>query len=214
MMFKIPYKLLIYLFIFTFTITLKSKSEIVNQINITGNDRIPDETIKMFSGVKINEDISLNDVDKILKNIFKSEFFSDVKVRLDNNILNIDVKERPIIENIKYEGLKANTIKEEILNNKILKRRSSFDENALKKDRDNILTILKDIGYYFAKVETLIENKKNNKIKKIYKIDLGSKSKIKKIKFIGNKIYKNKKLKNIIVSEEYKFWKFISGKNF
>ena len=75
MMFKIPYKLLIYLFIFTFTITLKSKSEIVNQINITGNDRIPDETIKMFSGVKINEDISLNDVDKILK-IFLNQNFS------------------------------------------------------------------------------------------------------------------------------------------
>ena len=180
-MFKIPYKLLIYLFIFTFTITLKSKSEIVNQINITGNDRIPDETIKMFSGVKINEDISLNDVDKILKNIFKSEFFSDVKVRLDNNILNIDVKERPIIENIKYEGLKSNTIKEEILNNRILKRRSSFDENALKKDRDNILNILKSTGYYFAKVETLIENKNNNKLDIIYKIDLGVKSKIKKL---------------------------------
>ena len=47
-----------------------------------------------------------------------------------------------------------------------------------------------------------------------YKIDLGEKSKIGKISFIGDKIFKDSKLKSIIVSEEYKFWKFISGKKF
>jgi outer membrane protein insertion porin family len=47
-----------------------------------------------------------------------------------------------------------------------------------------------------------------------YKIDLGEKSKIGKISFIGDKIFKDSKLKSVIVSEEYKFWKFISGKKF
>ncbi len=47
-----------------------------------------------------------------------------------------------------------------------------------------------------------------------YKIDLGEKSKIGKISFIGDKIFKNRKLRSIIISEEYKFWKFISGKKF
>ena len=40
------------------------------------------------------------------------------------------------------------------------------------------------------------------------------KLKLKKISFIGNKIFKDKKLKSLIVSEEYKFWKFISGKKY
>jgi outer membrane protein insertion porin family len=43
---------------------------------------------------------------------------------------------------------------------------------------------------------------------------LGKQSKIKKISFIGDKIFKDKKLKRIIISEEYKFWKFISGKKY
>ena len=47
-----------------------------------------------------------------------------------------------------------------------------------------------------------------------YKIDLGKKSRISRISFIGDKIYKNRKLRNIIISEEYKFWKFISGKKY
>ena len=45
-------------------------------------------------------------------------------------------------------------------------------------------------------------------------MDIGDKAKIKKITFIGDKIFKDRKLRSIIVSEEYKFWKFISGKKY
>ena len=94
----------------------------------------------------------MNDLDKILKDIYDSNFF-DVKVSLKDNILNIFVQEKPIIENIKYRGLKSNEIKEDIFNKRILKQKSSFDETTLKKDRDEILNILKERGYYFAKLK-------------------------------------------------------------
>ena len=45
-------------------------------------------------------------------------------------------------------------------------------------------------------------------------LNLGKKSKIKKITFIGNKIFKDKKLRRVITSSEYKFWKFISGRKY
>ena len=48
----------------------------------------------------------------------------------------------------------------------------------------------------------------------IHSIDLGKKGKIKKINFLGDKIFKNGKLQSLIISEEYKFWKFISGRKF
>ena len=48
----------------------------------------------------------------------------------------------------------------------------------------------------------------------LYKIELGKKSKISKISFIGDKRFKDSTLKNIIISEEYKFWKFLSGKKY
>ena len=37
---------------------------------------------------------------------------------------------------------------------------------------------------------------------------------IQKIKFTGDKFYKDKKLRSVIVSEEAKFWKFISKDKF
>ena len=204
-----------YLYIFLiFFIALEAKSEILKDINIEGNQRIPDETIIMFGNVNIQDNLNLNEIDKILKNIYNSNFFEDVQVTLENNILNIYVKEKPIIQNVEYEGIKSKTILAEIKSNRILKPKSSFDKNLLQKDRINILKTLKNIGYFFPSVENLVEDTGNKNLNLIYKIDLGSKSKIKKISFVGNKVYKDKKLKNIIISEEYKFWKFISGRKF
>ena len=204
-----------YLYIFLiFFISLEAKSEILKDINIEGNQRISDETIIMFGNVNIQDNLNLNEIDKILKNIYNSNFFEDVQVTLENNILNIYVKEKPIIQNVEYEGIKSKTILAEIKSNRILKPKSSFDKNLLQKDRSNILKTLKNIGYFFPSVENLVEDSGNENLNLIYKIDLGSKSKIKKISFVGDKVYKDKKLKNIIISEEYKFWKFISGRKF
>ena len=70
------------------------------------------------------------------------------------------------------------------------------------------------MGYYFSEIDISIEELQDNKINLTYNISLGNKAKIKKISFIGNKIFKDKKLKNIILSEEYKSWKFLSGKKY
>ena len=204
-----------YLYIFLiFFISLEAKSEILKDINIEGNQRISDETIIMFGNVNIQDNLNLNEIDKILKNIYNSNFFEDVQVTLENNILNIYVKEKPIIQNVEYEGIKSKTILAEIKSKRILKPKSSFDKNLLQKDRSNLLKTLKNIGYFFPSVENLVEDTGNENLNLIYKIDLGSKSKINKISFVGDKVYKDKKLKNIIISEEYKFWKFISGRKF
>ena len=67
------------------------------------------------------------------------------------------------------------------------------------------------MGYYFSEVSTNVKKNNNNTVDIIYNIKLGKKALIKNIKFIGNKIFKDNKLRKIIVSEEAKFWKFISS---
>ncbi len=190
------------------------KAEIIKKIEINGNQRISDDTIKMFSGFSVSEDISENDLNTVLKNIYDTNFFSDVSVSFNQNRLTIFVVEKPLIMNIEYKGIKANKLKNAISENRILKPRSSYDDISLKNDRENIIISLKSMGYFFSKVEASLENLDDNKVNLIYNIELGEKSKIKKISFIGNKIFKDNKLRSIIVSEEYKFWKFISGRKF
>ena len=209
-----PFKLSLFAFIILFSIQISALAKIVNKITVLGNDRISDETIIMFSDVELNEDLQINDINEILKKIYNSNFFEDVKINLEENVLNIKVVEKPIIEKINYSGIKSNAIKEEISKTRVLKPRSSFDKITLKQDRDKILNSLKNLGYYFVDINTQIENLDDNKINILYEIDIGEKSKIKKISFIGDKKYKDKKLKNIIISDEHKFWKFISGRKF
>ena len=206
-----------YFFIILFYLsflTTNSLSDKVNKIDVNGNDRISDETIIMFSSVSINDDIDENSLNIIIKNLYGTDFFKNVSVKFDKNILEIIVIENPLIENIKYNGIKSETIKSKFTQNLRLKSRSSYSELTLKKDKDLILNNLKELGYHFSTVDVFVKNLDENKVEIIYDIFLGNKAKIKKITFIGDKIFKDNVLKRIIVSEEYKFWKFISGKKY
>jgi len=199
------------LFLFT---TRLAFCEIVKKIEIDGNERIPVETINMLSGVKVNDDINENDINNLLKNLYETNFFKNLEIKLNNNILKISVIENPIISDIKIKGIKAKRIKEGI--NKVLsiREKSSFNEIRLLEEREKIISLLKEQGYLFTKVNFYKEDLNDNKVNLILDINLGDKAKIKKISFVGDKIYKDEKLKRVIVSEEYKFWKILSGKKY
>ncbi len=207
-------KFILFLLLFFNLLLFNSYSEIINKINIIGNERVSSETVEMFAKISINDDINPNQVNNILKNIYDSNFFEDVQVNLENGLLSIIVKEYPLIQNISYNGIKANKIREPVLKNLNLKPRSSFNKILLEEDKNSVLTSLRDLGYYFSSVEILTRDLKGNKVDINFNINLGKKAKIKKIKFIGDKVFKDKKLKNIIISEEFKFWKVISGKKY
>jgi len=206
---------LIIISMFVFILSMSNlKAETINKIIVEGNDRVSIETIIMFSGVSVNDDLSENNLNQVLKQLYGSNFFELVSAKIENNILRINVKEYPIIQNVIYEGIKSSEMLEKIKKKVNLKSRSSFNEILLIKDKENIASKLKNLGYYFAEIDTSVLELSDNKVNLVFNISLGKKAKIRKISFIGNKIYKDKKLKSIILSEEYKFWKFLSGKKF
>jgi outer membrane protein insertion porin family len=209
-MFKNIFKILIIFF----SLIISSESKNFNNIIINGNERISDETILVFSEIDNVKFLDENSINLILKKLYQSGFFNDVTINLVNKDLIIEVSERPIIQSVVLEGVKKKKSEEEIYKILSLKDRSSFNTNSVKKDEIKILNYLKGEGYYFSTVVSSIQELKNNKLDLYYKIDLGSKSKISKISFIGDKKFKDNTLRRIIVSEEYKFWKIISGKKF
>ena len=213
-MFKSVYKISLFFIFFYFLLIQVLKAEIVEKINVEGNQRISSDTIKMFSGVSVNDNLFEDDLNRILKKLYNTNFFDLVSVKITNKVLIISVKENPIIQNINYEGIKSSKLLEDLKKDIILKSRSSFNEVLFNKDKKNIKSFLKGRGYYFSKIEILIENLEDNKINITYNISLGEKAKIKKISFIGEKIFKDRKLKGVILSEEYKPWKFLSGKKY
>ena len=202
------------IFFLLFLFSSIANAEILKKIEIIGNERIPTNTILMFSDITVGDKIENIDTNNILKKLYDTNFFSNISINLNENILNINVSEYPIVQNVNIEGIKSKKIKDEIFENIFFKEKSSFNEAFLKDDKVNLEKMLKKKGYYFSDIQISVENLENNKLNIYYKIDLGEKSKIRKIKFLGNKVFKDKKLKSVILSEEYKFWKFISGKKY
>ena len=203
-----------FVFIFLMLLSSKAISNTIDKIEITGNDRITDETIRLFISVSKNDEINDIELNNILNDLYETNFFKNIVVNFKDQILLINVEENPIIENVNYNGIKSNRILDLIKQDTFIKSRSSFNENLLKKEKLKIENILKNLGYYNSNLEILVEETKNNLVIITYNIDLGKKSKIKKITFIGNKVFKDKKLHRIITSSEYKFWKFISGRKY
>ena len=191
-----------------------ANSDVVKQIVIEGNNRITDELIVMFSDIDLGQDIQAPEINQIIKNLYETDFFNNISVNFENNIISIIVEEAPLIDKILFTGIKAKKIEENIRDNLILKQRGSYDEFQMLQDVKTIASILKSTGYYFSKVNPILRKLNNNMVNLEYQIELGNKAKIKKISFLGNKIFKDRKLKSIIISEEYKFWKFISGKKY
>ena len=202
------------IFLISMFISNHAFSDTLNKIEIVGNDRISDETIKMFMSVDVKDEINDVKLNEILKELYQTDYFEDVRLNFEDQILSIKVVENPIIENISYKGVKSSRILKIIKDETIVKSRSSFNEKVLKKDRLKIKNILKNLGYYHSNVDVFTKKSKNKLIDITYEINLGKKSKINKITFIGNKIFKDKKLRRIITSTEYKFWKFISGRKY
>ena len=122
-MFRSCLKLLLAYFFALFLLSSNVYSAILTNINVEGNDRISNETIKMFSNVKIGDDLSESDLNNILKKIYDTNYFEDVSIKLIDGNLYISVKENPIIENINYTGINSNTLKEIITKNINLRSR-------------------------------------------------------------------------------------------
>ena len=210
---KFNKEIFLYLFIF-FSIYSFSFAEIVKKIEINGNERVSNESIEMLSDVTVGDDINKDDLNKILKNVYDTNFFTNVKVSFKDNTLTINVEESSLVENVIVKGPKSKTLIKDLKKNLKVKSRASYNEILFLEDKKNITETLKQKGYFFSEVDVMIEKLSDNKINLIYNVEIGEKAKIKKISFIGNKIFKDRKLRSVIVSEEYKFWKFISGKKF
>ena len=205
-------KLLISLFFLLFSIT--SNATVINKVLINNNDRISDETIITYGQIEIGKNYNDNEINKILKNLYGTDFFKDISLKLDGETLIIDVQENKIIQSVVIEGVESNNIKDSILKSLYSKDKSPFLIEKVKTDKIRILNSLNTSGYYLANVNVETRENSNETIDLIFDIDLGEKALISKIEFIGDKKIKDRILRNIITSEEAKFWKFISSNKF
>ena len=199
--------LTIFLFLF---LTNNSFSEI-KKVIITGNVRVSSSTIESLVDKKVSIVDSIY-INNLTKKIYDTDFFSDVKISYNQDILTIAVLENSVVNFFYIDGLKDDDLDKV---NKIvsLKENAIFSVSKLKKDIEIIKDYFKSIGYYMATVNPEVIKISDNQINLILNIDKKSSSKIKNIYFIGNKFFSSSDLSSIISSSEDGWWKLFSSSN-
>ena len=139
-------------------------SEIVKNVEITGNDRVNSETIKIFAGFSIGDNLDEKNLNNILKNLYETNFFEKITISLENSILKINVIENPIIQNLIVDGIKRKDITKLVKDRIYLKEKNPYLESQMDSTIRNIQNLLQEIGYYFASVDLLKKENTNNTI--------------------------------------------------
>ncbi len=202
--------LLFSLILFFTSIAITAHAVVINEIEIKNNSRISKETISTYGKIDLNKDYDQDDLNLIIKNLYETNFFDNIILSIEGNKLILDITENKIIQKVYVEGIKSNEMKETILKNLFSKDKSPFLLDQVKEDQIRIKDSLSYLGYYMASVESRIQDNNNNTIDLFFEISLGEKSKISKIEFVGDKKIKDRTLRSVIISEETRFWKFIS----
>ena len=148
---KLKIKILYFLF-FIFLNSSFAYSEILDQIKITGNDRLAKETIIMFSDLELGKNIDQNDLNLSMKNLYNTNYFKNVSMSFKNNSLEIKVEENPIIQNIIIKGVKNKTILESL---NILTKNEKYPylKNKIIDQKNLLLNALRASGFYLQKFQ-------------------------------------------------------------
>jgi len=181
----------------------------IKKVDIVGNKRVNSATIESLVDKKIINIDSIY-INNVTKKIYDTDFFADVKVSFNQDILTITVVENPIVNFFYINGVKDSDLDQV---NKIitLKENNIFSSSKLKKDIEATREFLNASGFYQATIVPEVIKIDNNQINLIINIDKKEISKIKNIYFIGNKYFSSGQLLEVVSSSEDGWWKFFSS---
>jgi outer membrane protein insertion porin family len=181
----------------------------IKQVKILGNNRVSSNTIEALVDKKIAQIDSIY-INNLTRKIYNTEFFSNVKISYDNNILSISVEENPIVNFFYINGITGSDL-DEVNKIVLLKENSIFSVSKLKKDVEDVKEYYKLSGYFFSVVEPEVIKIDDNQVNLILNIKKNDISRIKNIYFIGDKYFSSSQLLDIISSAEDKWWSFFSN---
>ena len=138
-------------------LTNSLSAEIIKKIDITGNDRVSDETIKVYLDFSINKNIDNLKINDIIKNLYSTNFFEDINVSVSNGTLFIKLIEYPIINEIIIVGESANKYKEQIKKQIKSKKNGPFVKSLIADDEATIKKLYSSLGFNFLEIKSKVE---------------------------------------------------------
>jgi outer membrane protein insertion porin family len=191
-------------------VVAQSGGSTVRQIVVEGAQRIEPGTVKSYLLIREGDPFDTGRIDRSLKSLFSTGLFADVNLRRQGTTLVVNVVENPVINRIAFEGNKRRDDKE--LEAEIqLRPRIIFTRTKVQNDVKRILTIYRQSGRFAATVEPKIIQLPQNRVDLVFEINEGDPSTIESIRIVGNKIFSDSKLRDVIRTKETAWYNFFSS---
>lgn len=190
---------------------LSSKeTNVIQEIRIKGVERIEPSTVMTYLNLGIGDTMDQESLDRALKNLFSTGLFADVTMRQRSNTLIVELVENPVINQIAFEGnddLSNDDLKAEIE----LQPRQVFTRTKVQNDVNRLYQIYQRNGRFSATIEPKVIKLPQNRVNLIFEIAEGEVTKIKSIRFVGNRNYSDSKLRGEVSTKETEWYKFLSS---
>jgi outer membrane protein insertion porin family len=183
----------------------RAQNVTVEQVLIRGNRRIPESTIKIWIGTREGDPYSPAQIERDIRALYAQGHFEDVKIYAEEGtrggkIITFEVRERPLLLEIKYEGLKSvqqSTVLEEFRKRSVgLSKESQYDAVKAKRAAAVIKELLANEGHPEATVTPVVEDISKTAVSLTFKIDEGPRFRVATIEFEGNKVFSSSYLRS------------------
>jgi len=180
-----------------------AQTDLVSEINVSGNRRIPAETIKARVFTKPGDVYDAGALERDFNSLWNTGYFEDIKILREQTPkgwrLIFQVKEKPTIREILYLGhgsVSDSDILDRFKQDKVgLVVESQYDPTRLKKAEVSIKGLESEHGHQFATIRTEVRQIPPAAVGITFVIKEGPKVKVGKIKFEGNKAIPSRTLR-------------------
>ncbi|MEX0298430.1 MAG: outer membrane protein assembly factor BamA [Kordiimonas sp.] len=183
---------------------------IIRQISVVGNERVEPATIASYLTVSTGDRFDPTELDQSLKNLFSTGLFSDVEFTEQAGALVVRVVENPIINRIVFEGNKK-LDREDMFEEVRLRPRMVFTRSKVRADVKRMMELYRRKGRFAATIEPKVVQLEQNRVDLVFEIQEGPKTKVSRINFLGNKIYGDGDLRDVLATKEARWWKFFTS---
>ncbi|OLF77915.1 outer membrane protein assembly factor BamA [Maricaulis sp. W15] len=183
---------------------------VIRQILVEGNQRVEADTVLSYLLLQPGQPFDTRLVNLSIQTLMATGLFSDVQFEDRGQIVLVRVQENPIINRVILEGNSA--IDDEKITDEIQAQpRAIFTRSRVQSDVQRIIEVYRRSGRFAATVTPKIVEQPQNRVDLIFEISEGPVTGVRRINFIGNESYSDRRLRRELVTRESRWWRFFSS---
>ncbi|PHR61502.1 MAG: outer membrane protein assembly factor BamA [Robiginitomaculum sp.] len=182
----------------------------IKSIRVVGNQRVEANTVASYLLIAPGDRYNDQQIDRSVKTLFSTGLFADVLIEPNGGDLIIRVVENPILNRVIIEGNKA--LKTEKITDELeAAPRSVFTRSRVQADVQRIIDLYSQSGRFAAQVIPKVVQQEQNRVDLIFEITEGPVTGVKRINFIGNNEFSDKRLRKQLATKESSWYKIFSS---